>query len=234
MGVGGGTPKRSHLLSPRLGSRHLLVSPPCPDPSSGGDVRHLQAAVGASVVLGGAGEVLGGLCVGWGDWTALGTPLCPPPQTDQVPVGHLPRSISVAVQGENTRLAQPGDHVAVTGVFLPLLRTGFRQLTQVSVPKSSPNCPQNVPHELPQLVGGVPNTLLVSPMRWDRPQHITGVLNTSPVLRGMSPGHTRNVPSVSGTSPTRPVPAGSPLRDLPGSPPHREDDQERGGRVGGR
>lgn len=50
--------------------------------------------------------------------------------TDQVPVGHLPRSISVAVQGENTRLAQPGDHVAVTGVFLPLLRTGFRQLTQ--------------------------------------------------------------------------------------------------------
>ncbi|NWU46487.1 MCM7 factor, partial [Dromas ardeola] len=47
--------------------------------------------------------------------------------TDQVPVGHLPRSISVAAHGENTRLVQPGDHVSVTGVFLPLLKTGFRQ-----------------------------------------------------------------------------------------------------------
>uniref|UniRef100_A0A8C0JAZ0 DNA replication licensing factor MCM7 n=1 Tax=Chelonoidis abingdonii TaxID=106734 RepID=A0A8C0JAZ0_CHEAB len=51
--------------------------------------------------------------------------------SDQVPVGHLPRSISVAVHGENTRLAQPGDHVSITGVFLPLLRAGFRQIAQV-------------------------------------------------------------------------------------------------------
>lgn len=50
--------------------------------------------------------------------------------SDQVPVGHLPRSISVTVHGENTRLAQPGDHVSITGVFLPLLRTGFRQMAQ--------------------------------------------------------------------------------------------------------
>ncbi|TFJ96740.1 molecular chaperone GroEL [Platysternon megacephalum] len=50
--------------------------------------------------------------------------------SDQVPVGHLPRSISVAVHGENTRLAQPGDHVSITGVFLPLLRAGFRQMAQ--------------------------------------------------------------------------------------------------------
>ncbi|XP_067412660.1 DNA replication licensing factor MCM7 [Emydura macquarii macquarii] len=50
--------------------------------------------------------------------------------SDQVPVGHLPRSISVSVHGENTRLAQPGDHVSITGVFLPLLRTGFRQIAQ--------------------------------------------------------------------------------------------------------
>ncbi|NXU29886.1 MCM7 factor, partial [Thalassarche chlororhynchos] len=53
--------------------------------------------------------------------------------TDQVPVGHLPRSISVAVHGENTRLAQPGDHVSVTGVFLPLLKTGFRQMAQAGL-----------------------------------------------------------------------------------------------------
>lgn len=26
-------------------------------------------------------------------------------------------------------MAQPGDHVMITGVFLPLLRTGFRQMS---------------------------------------------------------------------------------------------------------
>ncbi|XP_039198390.1 DNA replication licensing factor MCM7 [Crotalus tigris] len=50
--------------------------------------------------------------------------------SDQVPVGNLPRSISVSVQGENTRLVQPGDHVSITGIFLPLRQTGFRQLLQ--------------------------------------------------------------------------------------------------------
>ncbi|XP_071656344.1 DNA replication licensing factor MCM7 isoform X3 [Patagioenas fasciata] len=50
--------------------------------------------------------------------------------SDQVPPGHLPRSILVAAHGENTRLAQPGDHVSVTGVFLPLLRPGFQQGAQ--------------------------------------------------------------------------------------------------------
>uniref|UniRef100_A0A7N6AUC3 DNA replication licensing factor MCM7 n=1 Tax=Anabas testudineus TaxID=64144 RepID=A0A7N6AUC3_ANATE len=50
--------------------------------------------------------------------------------SDQVPVGNIPRSMSVYARGENTRLAQPGDHVAITGVFLPLLRTGFKQATQ--------------------------------------------------------------------------------------------------------
>ncbi|KAM8794232.1 DNA replication licensing factor MCM7 [Eudromia elegans] len=50
--------------------------------------------------------------------------------SDQVPVGHLPRAMTVVARGENTRLAQPGDHVTVTGVFLPLLKSGFRQMTQ--------------------------------------------------------------------------------------------------------
>lgn len=31
-------------------------------------------------------------------------------------------------RGEVTRLSQPGDHVVITGVFLPLTRTGFRQM----------------------------------------------------------------------------------------------------------
>lgn len=52
-------------------------------------------------------------------------------QSDQVPVGNIPRSMTVYVRGENTRLAQPGDHVAITGIFLPLLRTGFSQAVQV-------------------------------------------------------------------------------------------------------
>lgn len=48
-----------------------------------------------------------------------------------MPVGNIPRSITVLVEGENTRIAQPGDHVSVTGIFLPILRTGFRQVVQV-------------------------------------------------------------------------------------------------------
>ncbi|XP_030921558.1 DNA replication licensing factor MCM7 [Geospiza fortis] len=50
--------------------------------------------------------------------------------SDQVPVGHLPRSLSLHLSGANTRQAQPGDHVRVTGAFLPLLKPGFRQVTQ--------------------------------------------------------------------------------------------------------
>ncbi|NWV30125.1 MCM7 factor, partial [Origma solitaria] len=50
--------------------------------------------------------------------------------SDQVPVGHLPRSLSVHLCGANARQAQPGDHVKLSGAFLPLLRPGFRQVTQ--------------------------------------------------------------------------------------------------------
>ncbi|KAL0895459.1 hypothetical protein ABMA27_011579 [Loxostege sticticalis] len=50
--------------------------------------------------------------------------------SDQVPVGHIPRQLSVYCRGETTRRAQPGDHVAITGVFLPLLSAGFKQMTQ--------------------------------------------------------------------------------------------------------
>ncbi|KAF4519317.1 hypothetical protein B566_EDAN005257, partial [Ephemera danica] len=50
--------------------------------------------------------------------------------SDQVPVGHIPRSLTIYCRGETTRLAVPGEHVAVTGIFLPLLKTGFRQMVQ--------------------------------------------------------------------------------------------------------
>ena len=51
-------------------------------------------------------------------------------QSDQVPVGNIPRSMTIYARGETTRLCKPGDHVSVTGVFLPMLRTGFRQMSQ--------------------------------------------------------------------------------------------------------
>ncbi|XP_026764148.2 DNA replication licensing factor Mcm7 [Galleria mellonella] len=50
--------------------------------------------------------------------------------SDQVPVGHIPRQLSVYCRGETTRRAQPGDHVAVSGVFLPLFSVGFKQIVQ--------------------------------------------------------------------------------------------------------
>lgn len=46
----------------------------------------------------------------------------------QVPMGHVPRSLSVYCRGELTRLANPGDIITVDGVFLPQKVTegGFR------------------------------------------------------------------------------------------------------------
>ena len=45
---------------------------------------------------------------------------------DQVPVGNIPRSLTVTCRGINTRQAQPGEMVTVVGVFLPKRYTGFR------------------------------------------------------------------------------------------------------------
>uniref|UniRef100_A0A158R579 DNA replication licensing factor MCM7 n=1 Tax=Syphacia muris TaxID=451379 RepID=A0A158R579_9BILA len=48
--------------------------------------------------------------------------------SDQVPVGGVPRAISVNVYGECTRACSPGDEISITGVLLPLMRSGFKQL----------------------------------------------------------------------------------------------------------
>lgn len=45
--------------------------------------------------------------------------------SDQVPVGHIPRTVTIYCRGETTRHCQPGDHVLVTGIFLPLTKSGF-------------------------------------------------------------------------------------------------------------
>uniref|UniRef100_A0A0L8GNE7 DNA helicase n=1 Tax=Octopus bimaculoides TaxID=37653 RepID=A0A0L8GNE7_OCTBM len=49
--------------------------------------------------------------------------------SDQVPVGNIPRSMTVVCKGEVTRLVQPGDHVSITGVFLPMMKTGYSQIS---------------------------------------------------------------------------------------------------------
>jgi DNA replication licensing factor MCM7 len=46
--------------------------------------------------------------------------------SDAVPVGHIPRSITVYARGELTRLATPGDHVQINGIFLPIKLEGFK------------------------------------------------------------------------------------------------------------
>ncbi|RNA27725.1 DNA replication licensing factor mcm7 [Brachionus plicatilis] len=50
--------------------------------------------------------------------------------SEQVPVGNIPRAITIHAKGETTRLCRPGDHVSVTGIFMPVLKTGFSQMSQ--------------------------------------------------------------------------------------------------------
>ena len=48
--------------------------------------------------------------------------------SDAVPVGHIPRSITVYSRGETTRQCIPGNHISIDGVYLPIVRTGFQAL----------------------------------------------------------------------------------------------------------
>lgn len=50
--------------------------------------------------------------------------------SEQVPVGNIPRSMTIMAKGELARLVVPGDHVCITGIFLPMLKTGFMRMTQ--------------------------------------------------------------------------------------------------------
>ena len=49
---------------------------------------------------------------------------------NQVPMGHIPRSITIVCRGELTRQATPGDVVTIDGVFLPqrVAESGYRAL----------------------------------------------------------------------------------------------------------
>ncbi|CCH44358.1 DNA replication licensing factor [Wickerhamomyces ciferrii] len=46
----------------------------------------------------------------------------------QVPVGHIPRTLNVHVNGDLVRSMDPGDVVDIAGIFLPAPYTGFRAL----------------------------------------------------------------------------------------------------------
>ncbi|KAF4001269.1 MCM2/3/5 family protein, partial [Saccharomyces cerevisiae] len=48
--------------------------------------------------------------------------------SQQVPVGHIPRSLNIHVNGTLVRSLSPGDIVDVTGIFLPAPYTGFKAL----------------------------------------------------------------------------------------------------------
>lgn len=48
--------------------------------------------------------------------------------SSQVPVGHIPRSLSVHVNGDLVRSMNPGDTVDISGIFMPSPYTGFRAL----------------------------------------------------------------------------------------------------------
>lgn len=45
---------------------------------------------------------------------------------DQVPIGHIPRSMSVHFEEDLTRKVGPGDHVIISGIFMPRPYQGFR------------------------------------------------------------------------------------------------------------
>ncbi|KZV96166.1 minichromosome maintenance protein mcm7p [Exidia glandulosa HHB12029] len=47
---------------------------------------------------------------------------------DQVPVGHIPRTMTVHVHGDWCRAMNPGDIVTIAGVFLPTPYTGFQAI----------------------------------------------------------------------------------------------------------
>lgn len=47
---------------------------------------------------------------------------------DQVPVGHIPRTLTIHCHGALTRTVNPGDIVDIAGIFLPTPYTGFRAI----------------------------------------------------------------------------------------------------------
>ncbi|KAG5181423.1 minichromosome maintenance protein [Tribonema minus] len=47
---------------------------------------------------------------------------------DQVPIGHVPRTMTVQCHGELTRCCGPGDIITLAGIFLPIRYEGFKAM----------------------------------------------------------------------------------------------------------
>lgn len=45
-----------------------------------------------------------------------------------MPMGHVPRTLVVHVSGELTRSCTPGEHVIISGIFLPIPFQGFQAI----------------------------------------------------------------------------------------------------------
>ncbi|KAG8182239.1 hypothetical protein JTE90_024172 [Oedothorax gibbosus] len=50
--------------------------------------------------------------------------------SEQVPEGNIPRTMTIHAKGELTRQVLPGDHCSISGIYLPIVRTGFKQMAQ--------------------------------------------------------------------------------------------------------
>ena len=48
--------------------------------------------------------------------------------SDQVPIGHVPRTLKVLCKGVNTKQCSPGDYVTITGCYLPAPFYGFKAI----------------------------------------------------------------------------------------------------------
>lgn len=48
--------------------------------------------------------------------------------TDQVPMGHIPRSMTVNLYGDLCRTCNPGDHVVIDGIYMPRPYSGFKAI----------------------------------------------------------------------------------------------------------
>lgn len=48
--------------------------------------------------------------------------------TDQVPMGHIPRSMTVSFFGDLCRSCNPGDHVIIDGIYMPRPYSGFKAI----------------------------------------------------------------------------------------------------------
>ena len=48
--------------------------------------------------------------------------------TDQVPMGHIPRSMTVNLYADLCRTCNPGDHVVIDGIYMPRPYSGFKAI----------------------------------------------------------------------------------------------------------